>query len=193
MKNEERTFQTKAAMAGKLKELMQKKPLSKITVSEIIDECDINRKTFYYHFEDIYSLLKWMFEQEAIEVVKQFDLLIDAEEAIEFILDYSEKNKHIINCAYDSIGRDEMKRFFYLDFIGITKEIIETTEREKGLKLDGEFKEFLEDFYTEAFAGALINYIKSENKPDKTKLIDYISVICRQSITNIVEEKGVKY
>ena len=34
---------------------MEKKPLSKITVSEIIADCGVNRKTFYYHFEDIYA------------------------------------------------------------------------------------------------------------------------------------------
>ena len=37
---------------------MEKKPLSNITVSEIIADCGVNRKTFYYHFEDIYALLK---------------------------------------------------------------------------------------------------------------------------------------
>ncbi|WP_295208123.1 TetR family transcriptional regulator [Ruminococcus sp.] len=39
------------------------KPLSKITVSEIVADCNINRKTFYYHFEDVQSLLKWTLEQ----------------------------------------------------------------------------------------------------------------------------------
>lgn len=55
--------------------------LSKVTVSELIRECNINRNTFYYHFSDIYDLLKWMFEQESIEVVKRIDLLVDAEAA----------------------------------------------------------------------------------------------------------------
>ena len=41
-----------------LQRFMEKKPLSKITVSEIIADCGVNRKTFYYHFEDIYALLK---------------------------------------------------------------------------------------------------------------------------------------
>lgn len=49
---------------------------------KLVADCNINRKTFYYHFEDIYALLKWMFEEEAIDVVKHFDLLVDYEEAI---------------------------------------------------------------------------------------------------------------
>lgn len=50
---------------------MRRKPFSKITVSELIKTCNVNRKTFYYHFEDIYDLLKWMLEQEAVAVVRR--------------------------------------------------------------------------------------------------------------------------
>lgn len=41
---------TKKAIAGALKELMEEKPISKITVGDIADRCGINRQTFYYHF-----------------------------------------------------------------------------------------------------------------------------------------------
>ena len=58
MKHEVTSLNTKKALAAALKELMTKKPLSKITVSDIISVCGVNRKTFYYHFQDIYDLLK---------------------------------------------------------------------------------------------------------------------------------------
>lgn len=192
MKNQDRSFQTKEMLARTLKECMQKKPLSKITVSEIIDICDINRKTFYYHFEDIYSLLKWMFEQEAIDIVRHFDLLVDAEEAIGFVLDYIDKNQHIVNCAYDSMGRDEMKRFFYLDFIDIVKNLIEDCEHQLNLKIDDDFRLFLADFYTEAFAGMFINYIKGKEtgKLSREKTLEYILVTCKESLRQIIKTKG---
>ena len=105
MKNESISLNTKKALAEALKKAMRKKPFHKITVSELIQDCKINRKTFYYHFEDIYALLKWMLEKESIEVVKHFNLLVDYEEAITFVMDYVEENDHILNCAFDSIGR----------------------------------------------------------------------------------------
>ena len=82
MRNEEISLNTKQELSAALKWTMEKKPLSKITVSELVRTCDINRNTFYYHFNDIYDLLKWTFEQEAIEVVKKINLLVDTEEAI---------------------------------------------------------------------------------------------------------------
>lgn len=97
MKHEITSLNTKKTLAASLKKAMEKKPLSKITVSEIITDCGVNRKTFYYHFQDIYALLKWMLEEEAIEVVKQFDLLVDYREAILFVLDYVKKTS--ICCA----------------------------------------------------------------------------------------------
>ena len=114
MKHEVTTLNTKKTLAASLKRFMEKKPLSKITVSEIITDCGVNRKTFYYHFEDIYALLKWMLEEEAVDVVKQFNLLVDYREAVLFVLNYVKTNKHLLCCAYDSMGRDKMKRFFFI-------------------------------------------------------------------------------
>lgn len=70
MTNEEISLKTKKSLAAALKKAMETKKLSKITVSELIEECNMNRKTFYYHFKDIYDLLKWVLEEEAIDVVK---------------------------------------------------------------------------------------------------------------------------
>ena len=57
------SFNTKKTLAMSFKKLMRKKPLSKITISEIISDCGLNRNTFYDHFEDICALLKWTLEQ----------------------------------------------------------------------------------------------------------------------------------
>ena len=96
MKHEITSLNTKKMLASSLKKAMENKPFSKVTVSEIITDCGVNRKTFYYHFDDIYALLKWMLEQEAIEVVKQMDLIDDHGEAIVFVMDYIDENENIL-------------------------------------------------------------------------------------------------
>jgi len=190
MKHEVSTLNTKKELAASLKKIMERKPLSKITVSEIIADCDVNRKTFYYHFEDIYALLKWMLELEIVEVVKQFDLLVEYTDAIEFVMDYVEKNKHILNCAYDSMGRDEMKRFFCADFINTVSCIILQTEQELGICVDEHFKCFLADFYTEALAGVLINSFQAKPSYDRQTILNNVSLICKESIPNILLAKA---
>ena len=189
MKHEITTYNTKKAMADSLKKFMRVKPLSKITVSEIIADCGMNRKTFYYHFKDIYALLKWILEQEAIEVVKRFDLLSVPEEVIAFIIDYVNANKHILSCAYDSIGREEMKQFFYADLQGVTQSIVDGVCTENNLSVDDNFKELLVSFYTEALAGMLIDYFKYEQRYDRNDLIRHIIIIIKKSIPNILTAK----
>ena len=44
---------TRQIILHTLTELMNEKPLSKITVKDIVERCGVNRNTFYYHFRDI--------------------------------------------------------------------------------------------------------------------------------------------
>lgn len=188
MKHEITSMNTKRALSASLKKLMEHKKLSKITVTEIITDCRVNRKTFYYHFEDIYALLKWTLEQETIEVLKNFDLVQNPKEAIKFVTDYVDDNNHILNCAYDSMGREEMKRFFRSDFYGVILSIIEKVEEEHTNKLPEDFKKYLTFFYTEALSGVLIDYF--QNKKDKNsrdEIIEYTLYVLRQSIPNIID------
>ena len=186
MKQDQKTLNTKKALAASLKKFMKQKPLSKITVSQLISDCNVNRKTFYYHFEDIYDLLKWTLEEEAIEVVKQYDLLVDYQEVITFVMDYVEENQHILNCAYDSLGREGTKRFLYADFIGILSTLIEGIEQQENIHADAEFKQFLCEFYTEALSGILISWFHDSKGRDRDKTIQDILLILRASLPNVL-------
>ncbi len=190
MKYEATSLNTKNLLSGALKKTMKGKPLSKITVSMIVSECGVNRNTFYYHFDDIYDLLKWTLEQEAVEVVKNFDLLVNPEEAISFIIDYVDANNHIINCAYDSMGRAEMKRFFAADFYDMIRSIIDRVSAEIGAVVEDDFKDFLTSFYTEALAGMLIKYFQGGERRSREELIEYIVFILQRSIPNVLKERS---
>lgn len=190
MKNEEMSQRTRQALAASLKRAMLKKPLSKISVRELIEDCNVNRKTFYYHFDDIYALVKWMLEQEAVELVKQFDLVVNYKEAILFILDYVEANKHILNCAYDSMGRDGLKRFLYQDFIAVMRSMIDGYERQLGVSVDEDFKQFAAGFYAEAVAGTLINVLQSHGKYDREAVTRDITLIFKSSIPAILSNRA---
>ncbi|WGS65735.1 TetR family transcriptional regulator [Marinitoga aeolica] len=60
---------TKKALSNSLKKLMKEKPLSKITVNDVVNDCGVNRRTLYYYFHDIYELLEWTFITEIKEVI----------------------------------------------------------------------------------------------------------------------------
>lgn len=174
MKHNTTSLMTKKALAASLKKIMERKPFGKISVREIIEDCGVNRKTFYYHFQDINDLLKWIFEEEAIEIVKQYDLIIDYRDAIQFVLDYVEQNKVICSSAFDALGRDELKRFFQKDFFSVIGNIAE--QLSEGMAVPEDYKEFLVIFYTEALASLLISWIRNQGMWDKQKMIQYVSI-----------------
>lgn len=188
MKYEVTSLNTKKLFAEALKNLVVQKSFSKITVSELIRFCNVNRKTFYYHFTDVYDLLKWTLEQEAIEVVKKFDLIIDYEEVILFAMDYIEKNSVFLKNIYDSVGRDELKRFFYWDFIEITTSMIKKVEELTETTVPKDFETFLSSFYTEAIAGTLLEWIVHKEEHDKQQVINYISVIFRTALPASIKQ-----
>ena len=100
MKNEEMSLRTKQALAASLKRAVLKKPLFKISVRELIEDCGVNRKTFRCRFDDIYALVKRMLGQEAVGLVKQFDLASTAKKQFCSYSINAEANKHILNCSY---------------------------------------------------------------------------------------------
>ena len=182
MKHEVTTLNTKKMLSASLKHCMEKKSLSKITVTDIVTDCGLNRKTFYYHFQDVPDLLKWTLEQEAVDVVKQFDLLNELEEALRFAVRYIRENSHMINCAYDSIGRDELKRFLNHDFQSIVMSIVEQIERKENVHSAPDAKKIICNFYTEGMAGELVDLLKSRDAAQDEKSIRCISLVVRTSL-----------
>lgn len=184
------SMNTKRALASSLRNAMEKKPFSKITVTEIITDCGVNRKTFYYHFQDIYALLKWMLQQDAIEVVKNYDFTANVEEAIAFVMNYVEEKNHLISCAYDSIGHDVIKSFFYSDFIVLMEQYIDAKEKKFNISLDEKYKSFLAEFYTEALSGMLLDWIKDRDTVEKDSVIEYISRTLNSSLIGLIKTYG---
>ncbi len=64
---------TKKALADALKELMQSQPFDKINVTDICEKCNMNRKSFYYHFKDKYDLVNWIFDTDFISLITSKD------------------------------------------------------------------------------------------------------------------------
>ena len=66
---------TKRALEQSLKNLLLKKPLTKITINDIAEDCGINRMTFYYHFKDIYDLVEWSCLEDATRALDEKRLM----------------------------------------------------------------------------------------------------------------------
>lgn len=188
MKHSVTAYNTKKLLADALKKAMKSKPFSKITVSELIRECGVNRKTFYYHFQDIYDLLKWMLDEEAVQVVRHFDLLTDYESAIRFVMDYTEQNDYLVSCATDPVGREEIKRFFYQDFTDIVLSVIDGAALRTGVTPEPELKAYAARFYTNALASMLIEWLLDRNTLDREQTARHLTYTVGAAINGMLTQ-----
>lgn len=75
MKTDARIRYTRQTIQHAFIDLLKQKPLDKITVKEICEKAQINRSTFYKHYEDVYHLM-YKLEEAALNHLEV--LLIDS-------------------------------------------------------------------------------------------------------------------
>ena len=189
MKHEMQSQATKQALVDSLKQLLTKKSFSKITVTEIVENCGYNRKTFYYHFEDIYSLLRWMLEQDLLSVVDSNELTSDPEKVIRFALSYIKQNRQLLTCVITELGHDELRNFLYDDFAAPIRMVIQKAESEIGLTLDDAYREYLTSFYTSSMTGMIIRVLLRKISSEDEFIEDMITTF-HVSLTALVQARG---
>ena len=67
-KNDSKYFYTAQLMNQALLDLLEKKDIEFISITEITKKAGVNRSTFYLHYEDIYDLL----EETIVNLNKKF-------------------------------------------------------------------------------------------------------------------------
>lgn len=103
---------TKKAIMDSFLHLMEKKPLEKITVRDIVDDCGINRNTFYYYFQDIYAVLE-EYCDILIKKIPQNGSIFDTVMALYQYLDhFSTEHKRAAKSLAFSLGFEGLDRYF---------------------------------------------------------------------------------
>ena len=99
---------TKRAIEASLKHLLLKKPLDKITINDIAEDCGISRMTFYYHFQDIYDLVEWSCIQDAEEVLQGQKTSDTWEEGLYALFGAILDNKPFVTNVYRYVSREHV-------------------------------------------------------------------------------------
>ena len=181
--------ETKIFMAETLKKMLKDRPFAKITVQDIVSECKINRNTFYYHFENNYDLLYFTYEQEVKNIVDSFHKAkASIPQAMDFVLDYIDKNIPLCLCAYESLGEKQLRSLFEKELFGFVRATIEYLENENHLSFSEDFKTFVGYSYTDLLNTQIIWYIKHGRELDKSIFKQYFQTFFTASLKAILEE-----
>ena len=77
---------TKEIISCSLKHLTSEKAIDKISITDIMDQTDYRRQTFYDHFDDKYDLITLIFSHEVSELIQSIMKWEDWEEALFLLL-----------------------------------------------------------------------------------------------------------
>lgn len=97
---------TKQAIKVSFMKLLNERPLNKITVRDIVEDCGINRNSFYYHFQDIPSLLKEILTEEMETLIHEYPTISSLDECFHTAFQFAQKNRQAVLHIYHSVNRD---------------------------------------------------------------------------------------
>jgi len=166
---------TKRALEESLKKMLIKKPLDKITVSDITDDCGVSRMTFYYHFKDIYDLVEWCCVEDAARALDGKKTYETWQQGFLQIFEAVLENKVFFLNAYHSVNRELVEVYLYKLSYDLLFGVVEETA--EGMQVREEDKEFIANFYKFGFVGLMLEWISNGMKEDPKHLIKRLSML----------------
>ncbi|WP_312694009.1 TetR/AcrR family transcriptional regulator [Caproiciproducens sp.] len=177
---------TKMALAASLKKMLATKPLDKITVIDIVEDCGVNRQTFYYHFKDIYDLVEWIYTIEAAKAIGNKRTYDTWQEGFLHIFQYVFENKTFVSNTYHSLSREHLERYLYDETYDLLISVVE--EKAAGIPVNQDDKRFIANFYKYAFTGLMLEWIRTGMKEDPSLIIERLSILIHGDIAKTLEK-----
>lgn len=150
---------TKQAIKNSLIHLLNERPSGKITVKDIVEDCGVNRNSFYYHFADIPSLLDEIVKERAGEIIDRYANVSTLEECMMAILDFARQNKRAVLHAYRSTSREAVETYLLHICQYVVEAYGQTAMGE--LPIRQEDREILIRFYQCEFFGQAVLWLNS--------------------------------
>lgn len=176
---------TKRALEASLKNLLLKKPLDKITISDIAEDCGINRMTFYYHFRDIYDLVEWSCMEDARKALEGKKTHDTWQQGFLQIFEAVRENRPFIMNVYRSVSREHIEAYLYKLTYDLLIGVVE--EQAQGLNVPEEDKQYIAHFYKYGFVGIMLDWINGDMRADPREIVERLAVIVRGSIRAALE------
>lgn len=104
---------TKKAIRDSFVKLLNERPLSQITIRDIVDDCGVNRNTFYYYYQDLPQLIESIVNEDAERMIREHPTVESLEDCINAVLSFALENRKAVMHIYHSINRDIYEQYLW--------------------------------------------------------------------------------
>ena len=153
---------TRRAIKESFLKLLNQRPLNQITVKDIVEDCGINRNSFYYHFSDLPALVEGIMAEQVSAMVENHPTVDSVQEGSDAIVEFVMHNKRAIYHIYNSVSRDvferhlmEVCRYVVTTYLDGMLEEVEEADRDAILR-----------FHRCACFGSVIDWLNGGMKDD---------------------------
>lgn len=176
---------TKLALEASLKNLLLKKPVDKITITDLTNDCGITRMAFYYHFKDIYDLVEWSCYEDASKALHGKKTYETWQEGLMQIFEAVMENKPFIMNVYHALSREQIENYLFR----LTRDLIMNVIKEcsKGMNITVSEQSFIADFYKYSFVGVMLDWIKKGMKENYHEIVNDICITMSGNIKNSLQ------
>ncbi len=154
---------TKEAIKATFIRMLEEQQFSDITVKNIVEECGINRNSFYYHYRDLPALLEEIIREESDAVIEKYSSVNSIVECFDAIEEFASHRKKAIMHIYRSVSRDVFERYLMKTGEYFISEYIDALAAEGNIDqhLIGRNKSIIVGYYKCLFFGVIIEWLES--------------------------------
>ena len=166
---------TKRALEQSLKNLLLKKPLNKITITDITEDCGINRMTFYYHFQDIYDLVEWACYEDAKKALENKKTHDTWQQGLTQLLYAVRDNKPFIINVYNCVDKGQVEKYLK----PLTDDLLLGVVEEESINVNvrEEDKKFIAQVYSYCFVGIMLDWIRDDMREKPEDLVERLALV----------------
>ena len=178
---------TKKKIASSLMNLVEKKPIDKITITDITVNCDISRQVFYRYFLDKKDLINWIYEEDCGSVIYTGEEKFSIKSWLKYIIDILAEKKNI----YMHAIKDDSSKAFETFILNKTRFYLKKLIKHKTATELTKQLEFLVEMTARALIDMIILEIESEMPVKKEILLDWLMNGISKEISDLVEDYEV--
>ena len=176
---------TKDRYATALMNKLEHQTLDRVTVTDIAHDCGTTRQAFYYHFDDIYDLLEWIYLQESAKLLEDNRDIRTWQHGQRLILDWMQSHRNFVVNTYRSIKREYLENFLTDWLNPLLLEVVET--QSDGLYVSAEERHFLARFYTLALVATSMDWVSEGMvEPAEVQALR-VEILIKDNIRNALE------
>ena len=170
---------TKKAIAQGFKELMKSKAFEKITINDITSICGLNRQTFYYHFQDKYELLNWIYYTEIISVLSDNLSFDNYDSKFLEMLQKMKSESYFYHEVLKIYANEAFRNYLFEVAFELFCDIIDKISTDTSIQQSD--KAFIAKFFSFGIVGVIIDWAQHGMKQSPEEVTDHLKNLIQDS------------